>query len=220
MRTAFAIAVAVALVALALANSATAPPKPVWADSWDAPFGLNVNVPPYKVHNESSHYYYAWNLNRSSLITYPLGCLPMFTQKPCNLLFNDVGVTLIVPDEPCCVLFPGVGTIPPDFLKAFTWNGTEHAPNMYGNLIQSNFWRSEAGFLYWTSVKTGIDVRVRDGPESVFWNYGTVSFRAQDPKRFVSPPNCAAQCNTSSFVDASRVARLGAALAARYNAMK
>jgi hypothetical protein len=195
----------------------TLPSKPQWADVFDAPFGLNVKSSNYS--NVTSHFYYDWTYQQSSLITYPDKCLPgITTLTPCNLVFNNVGCYLFTPKDPvfpfkpenqqCCLLFPGVGSLPPNFLAPFNFSTVEVVQDMYGKNHTCDKWHN-FGFAYWTSVATGNDIQVRDGPGDTFWNYGTLNFPNSYPESlFYIPPDCSTSCLLDTRLDKETRLRL------------
>ena len=195
--------VVAALIAVATADISvpapppvtTSPSKPEWANQFDAAFGLNVEKFHYD--NRSSHMYYDWDI-KATHITYQEGCLPVITTKPCDLIFNPQGTWLLAPKagKDCCLLFKGIGSVPPNFLKPFNFSGVENATDMFGNSHITDKWVGPMGFKYWTDTKTGLDIRFEDGGTGVFWNYGNINFRKQNATFFNTPGSnvCKASC--------------------------
>lgn len=97
---------------------------------------------------------------------------PAVQHLGCNLLFNPNGTYLIATKiGVCCLLFPGVGTVPPDFLAGF--NSSEFvmpASDIYGVPHATNFWTTDEGFYYWTDVHTFQDIQLVDGG-FIMWNF-------------------------------------------------
>lgn len=190
------VAVLVALTVLATAQSPTAPPKPQWPNEFDAPFGLNVDSLLFHIHNRSSHFYYDWDL-RSTRIAYPNGCLPYITEKPCDLIFNDVGLYLLSPqdDKPCCLLLSGIGSVPPDFLAPFNFADIDFVTDMYNATHECAHWKGPEGFEYWTDLQSGDDVRFQDGDlTGITWAYGTINYVNQSASTFQLPSQCSSSC--------------------------
>jgi hypothetical protein len=118
---------------------------PVWPTQFSSPFTLYGNVPSIK--NASSMFYYKYlsgapNSTQAQLVDYVDRCLPFVNIKsalkaiPCKLLFINSGIYLHQPkhDIDCCRFVKDVGAVPPAFLKAYTYKGTNiSAPDMYGN---------------------------------------------------------------------------------------
>ncbi|ELR19555.1 uncharacterized protein ACA1_270300 [Acanthamoeba castellanii str. Neff] len=202
----------VVLLAIAASSSAV-PRKPVWPRQFDVQFGLSVVESPLNgpIVNVTSHFYYDFNV-QASLVTYPELCLPGLIpgdgwKKGCNLLFNPKGTYLFAPHAgvDCCLLFPGVGTVPPDFLRGFNASGfVVPTPDLYGVLHNSDFWVTNEGFFYWTDAKTGGDVALVDGG-SVVWNfYPHLRVAPQPSALFAVPSNCAVSCPGSFLAHARK----------------
>jgi hypothetical protein len=182
---------------------------------FDAPFGLNIKSKGYN--NVTSHFWYDWSYNFSSKITYPDKCLPFVSEDPCDLTFNDVGTHLFTKinkskpfadgNKKCCLLFPGIGSLPPNFLAPFNFSMVEDAANMFGDMIKCNKWHN-FGFAYWTEIAGfGADIQVRDGMGDTFWNYGKLSGRRQNTTMYDVPKDCTGKCAASDFdggIDALR----------------
>lgn len=176
------------------------PAKPVWPNQFDSPFGLNWSEGGVKIiNNATSHLYYDFDIE-AQLIDYPELCFPFAAPEswkyPCQLLFIPEGIFVSQPDNgiDCCVLNVGVGTVPPEFLRAFIYANTEDADDFYGNAHECYHWVSGGGFAYWTSLD-GIDVQFKDDDTGVFWNFGEFNVRAQDPSMFdLFPGNCSQPC--------------------------
>ena len=82
------------------------------------------------------------NSTQAQLVDYTERCLPFVNVKsalkaiPCKLLFIKSGIYLHQPKHniECCQFVKDVGAVPPAFLKAYTYKGTNiSAPDMYGN---------------------------------------------------------------------------------------
>ena len=196
------------LFALLTVAASGTPQKPVWPEKFDAPFGLTTTIDGSTIFvNRTAHFYYDFAL-KASVIDYPESCLNGLVagDAPCRLTFNHVGTYMLAPrgGVDCCLLFPGVGTIPPDFLAEFEFNGTRpNVQDLYGRRVTTNFWRSAAGFLYWTDAATGKDVQFRDGPSPVYWNWGVLTARNQSAATFAVPAQCASTCPTPPSLDAA-----------------
>jgi len=181
------------------------PTKPVWPDQFLAVFGLNVNSSHIK--NETSYFYSNWDI-QAQLIDYRTQCIAFndaATKTACKIWFLPAGAYISIPAQNlCCLWFPGVGAVPPDFLATFNYSGIiENAPDEYGVLHQSYKWLGDLDFLYWTEVKTGFDIAMRDGGGDTFWNFGTFTEGPQDPSLFQLPSTkCAAACPGSFRRDA------------------
>lgn len=116
-------------------------PGPKWPLQFQATFGLyqfDNLVDNTPIFNETSEFYYDFNVSYAQLINYPTRCVallsPLADKSPCQILFNKQGVYFSQPQEnvECCLMFQGVGPSPPNFLEGFTWNGTNSAPDFYG----------------------------------------------------------------------------------------
>ena len=118
---------------------------PVWPSQFSSPFTLYGNIPTIK--NASSMFYYKYlsaapNSTQAQLVDYVDRCLPFVNVKsalkaiPCKLLFIKSGIYLHQPEHniECCQFVKDVGAVPPAFLKAYTYKGTNVSkPDMYGN---------------------------------------------------------------------------------------
>merc|ERR1711916_276415 len=182
------------------------PTKPVWPDIFDGPFGLGSLIPYFT--NASSHFWYDYTLNNSTRIDYLEKCLPTVTtgadEYPCTLWFNPTG-TFVNQKETlgCCLLFEGVGSIPPNFLAEFTYQKVEDAPDMYGNETSCFYWESSlltGLFGYWTSAEDynkGADIKFRDGPTGVTCNWGALSTQSQNTSIYDLPSSeCQNPCSS------------------------
>jgi hypothetical protein len=175
------------------------PTKPVWAPQFDAGFGLTDVSTTTPVVNATSHFYYHWTDLEATRIDYPYNCIQVFpgsqTQK-CQIFFNPNGTYFSQPglgaQYQCCLLFPGVGSVPPTFLQGFNYTSTQVAPDWYGTYHQTYYWTGE-GFAYWTDQATGADIFFNDGGSGTFWSWGTINFASQDPSLFTLP-GTTAQC--------------------------
>jgi hypothetical protein len=136
---------------------------PVWPRQFAAPFGLNSGFPSY-VKNASSMFYYKFleNGTQAQLVDYQQHCFPFanahsaFEAKPCKLYFKPKGIYLSQPTHniPCCTFVSGVGAVPPTFLQAYTYKGTNVTSHDYdGNAVSCDYWEGPEGFKYWTVGK-------------------------------------------------------------------
>ena len=50
-------------------------------------------------------------------------------------------------------MFPGVGTVPPNFLAGFDFALSTITLDYYGLPHYSNLWVGDGGFQYWTDVR-------------------------------------------------------------------
>eukprot|EP01116_Phalansterium_solitarium_P008001 TRINITY_DN2115_c0_g1_i1.p2 TRINITY_DN2115_c0_g1~~TRINITY_DN2115_c0_g1_i1.p2 ORF type:complete len:218 (+),score=70.72 TRINITY_DN2115_c0_g1_i1:115-768(+) len=183
-------------VALAfVAASASDPKKPIWPVEFDAPFGLNIPADPVAlpngIVNGSSHFYYNWDQAKASLIVYENGCLPGIfpgsEKTPCNFTFVEAGTFFTSADVPSCLWFPGVGSVPPNFLAAFNYSGFDQiVVDLYSAAHFVHFWNGPAGFQYWTEDITGLDIALVDGG-SIQWAFGTLTAGPQDVSLFNVP---------------------------------
>ncbi len=117
--------------------------------------------------NASSYFYYDWT-HEVSLIDYPEQCIAIVgnsTSHPCKIYFNPKGSFLSQPSTgvKCCAIALGVGSVPPQFLAGFDYNGTSTASDLYGSKHQCNLWTG-SGFAYWTDITSDLDIYFRDGP--------------------------------------------------------
>jgi len=178
------------LFLLFLLSAEAVPNKPLWAEEFDAPFGLTNIKTPIPVVNSSSYFYYQWTDLQATRIDYYDHCIPILddgVNYPCTLIFNPNGTYLSQPalGASCCFLFPGVGSVPPDFLKAFVYDSEQPAPDYYGNYHDSYYWTAP-GFAYWTDQNTGADIFFSDGGIN-FWAWGDLRFERQDATLFDLP---------------------------------
>mmetsp|Transcript_19596 Transcript_19596/g.75226 ORF Transcript_19596/g.75226 Transcript_19596/m.75226 type:complete len:232 (-) Transcript_19596:76-771(-) len=205
MAGARALLVVALLVAVSLGQILPTPPpglpaKPVWPEQFDSPFGLNWSLLGDKlIVNATSHLYYDYTIE-AQLIDYPELCFPFAFpgsfEYPCQLLFIPSGIYVTAPDAgiDCCLLDAGVGTVPPEFLRAFIFKDVEDANDWYGNTYECNHWVSGGGFAYWTSME-GLDIQFKDDDTGVYWNFGPFNVEAQDPSLFDLPAgNCSSPC--------------------------
>jgi len=187
------VAVVTARISAEFTVPSPTPTKPSWPLQFDAPFGLTT--PLYK--NQSSHFYYNWDIN-ATLISYPTECLPGVSTSPCNLLFVPAGTYLILNPQDaskatCCLKFPGVGSVPPDFLRTFNFTGVQNVLNMYGQSVPTNSWDAGGGFKYWTDLVTGEDIQFQEGGKSQ-WNFGASRAAPQPSSIFAVPSFCKPTC--------------------------
>ena len=171
------------------------PVKPVWPLQFDTVFGLNCKTCKPAIQNETSHFYYDWKL-QSQVIDYPTTCLPGLVsdsqQYPCTMWFNPDGIYFqqLAQKIGCCSLFPGVGAVPPNFLRGFHYSNVENATDYYGASHACNHWTSGITFFgYWTQLHTGDDIQFKDGPSGVFWNFAPFNVAPQNPSIFDLPTN-------------------------------
>jgi len=159
----------------------------------------NRGVSPPTV-NVTSYFYYNYDQLQTQVISYPEQCIPLYGDAykyPCSLYFNPNGIYLAQPmylNVQCCLLFPGVGAVPPNFLAAFTYNGTAIAQDYYNDTYECNYWVGDGGFAYWTDVKQGHDIYFQDGPTGTYWSWGRFTVAPQDPI-FFALPGSAEECN-------------------------
>jgi len=184
------------------------PTKPIWPLTFDCTFGLTIPLIPgvttSPLVNISSHFYYDFT-KQASLIDYPTNCIPLYPGSesiPCKLWF-DSQYGCVYQDKTYgqCVLFPGVGTIPPNFLANFNFSTTSLQIDYYGVAHYSNFWVSVDGFQYWTDKVTGADIALIDGG-NLLWYFTPLQVRAQDPALFKLPTglqNCPAPLSQNAF---------------------
>jgi len=98
---------------------------------------------------------------------------------------------------PCCLLIPGVGSLPPNFLQGFNYSGYQFpAADLYGVLHNSNFWSTIGeGFFYWTDAVSGQDISLIDGG-ALQWAFRPSFNTKAQHSVFAIPSNCAAECPT------------------------
>jgi len=122
---------------------------PIWPREFSAPFGLHATVP--SIGNASSMFYYKFEEQgtQAQLVDYSTRCFPFasgrnfFQSKPCKLLFRPEAIYLMQPalGVDCCTFVSDVGPVPPNFLRAYTYQHTnESAPDLYGNQVQCDKW--------------------------------------------------------------------------------
>jgi len=182
------------------------PPKPVWPTQFDCLFGLsiepNVSALSPAIVNSTAHFYYSYPL--AQLIQYPNTCIPGLLPghdwtQGCSLLFNSNG-TYIYNKDICCLVFPGVGVVPPDFLAGFNYSGfVLPAADRFGVLHSSVMWTTpmeEGGFFYWTDAHNGDDVAFVDG-DVIMWNFDQFNVRPQPSSLFKLPSDCLSTCPTA-----------------------
>ena len=97
------------------------------------------------------YYKYTDNGTQAQRVDYNSHCFPfanarsVFESKPCKLYFvggPKIGIYLHQPahNVDCCQFVAGVGTVPPQFLRAYTYKGTNmSAPDMYGNNVSCDY---------------------------------------------------------------------------------
>ena len=128
----------------------------------------------------------------------------------------------------CCTFVDGVGAVPPEFLRSYTFQGTnQSAPDMYGYDASCDYWTGPDGFKYWTTSHAdekytwGHDIVFQDGPTGVTWRWGVFNVTAQPDELFALPNNttCTQTCSkvlSTGHHDALaphvRTARLGVGL--------
>eukprot|EP00948_MAST-09A_sp_MAST-9A-sp1_P004192 g4192.t1 len=193
---------------------------PLWPTQFAAPFGLHSTVPSIK--NGTSMFYYKFleNGTQAQLVDYKDHCFP-FTSirnfasaKPCKLYFIGgnpkvpTGIYLSQPSRKidCCLFTSGVGAVPPAFLKAYTYKGTNITqPDYYGNQISTEEWDGPENFKYWTVShydaiykNWGHDIVFQDGPTGVTWRWGNFDVSDQDDTIFALPgaqSECSKSCS-------------------------
>jgi hypothetical protein len=187
-----------------LATVLAVPTKPVWPQQFDTAFGLNdeLYIPPF--HNVSSHMYYDWNI-QSQLLDYPVRCFPLESivsgHKPCKLLFNQKGIFYHSDTVDCCTFVAGVGAVPPAFLGGFTYADEDTAQDMFGETHTCDHWGGSGNFPssafgYWTDKTSGEDIKFKDGPTGVEWNFaGKLQVRSQNASMFQLPGDCSKKCS-------------------------
>ena len=198
----FATTIIITIVSSVIANPNCIGSKncPVWPTEFDSPFGLYSPFPSIK--NASSTFYYKFlpNGTQAQLISYDTRCFPFVNAKsalksmPCKLLFINSGIYLSQPkhDIECCQFVKGVGAVPPNFLRSYTFKGTNvSAPDMYGNNVMCDYWEGPEDFKYWTTTATdkplynyGHDIVFQDGPTGVTWRWGNFNVRPQNDSMF------------------------------------
>jgi len=180
----------------------TAPIKPTWPLQFDCNFTLNVPTTPgvnNAIVNAKSHFYYNYDQVQASLIDYPELCLPgLFKNSektPCKIIFTPVGTFYSSALFKTCLWFPGVGTVPPDFLAGFTYATDSVAIELDGTPHYTHFWvgGDDNVFQYWTDTTTGADIQLLDGG-STLWTFAPLNVVPQNPSLFVVPKNAPA-CN-------------------------
>ena len=102
------------------------------------------------------YYKYTDNGTQAQRVDYNSHCFPfanarsVFESKPCRLYFvggPKIGIYLHQPahNVDCCQFVAGVGTVPPQFLRAYTYKGTNmSAPDMYGNNVSCDYCKMAA----------------------------------------------------------------------------
>jgi len=171
------------------------PQKPIWPIQFSVMFGMYYK----SIQNSTSMLYYDFDI-QAQMIDYQLNCIPGMApnsdQYPCKIYFNSTGVFLSQPanDITCCLAFPGVGTVPPNFLGNFTYKNLENADDYYGNSHKCDHWTGPDFFGYWTDATSMIDIQFKDGPTGVFWQFAPFNVGSQDPSLFVTPEPCQATC--------------------------
>lgn len=205
---------------------------PIWPAQFSSPFGLHATVP--SIDNASSMFYYKFvdNGTQAQLVDYTQRCFPFvnarspFESKPCKLYFiggnPDVptGIYLSQPAHgiSCCTFVSGVGAVPPQFLRAYTYKTTNVSqPDFYGNQVSTDEWDGPDGFKYWTVShwdehykNWGHDIVFQDGPTGVTWRWGVFTVQPQDDATFALPADlktCQKTC--SKFLSAEEHTALG-----------
>jgi len=177
------------------------PERPVWPDEFKLPFGLND--PLLFVKNSSAVMYYNWDQVQSQLLDYSQSCFPLVRwnarSHPCKMYFNPKGIFVSFPtlNITCCSYVPGVGAVPPDFLRGFNYSGhIESVPDQHGIKHNTYRWDGADDFKYWTDANNGDDVQFQDGPTGVKWNFGDMVVEAQATSIFDLPAgDCSQDCN-------------------------
>lgn len=200
---------------------------PVWPRQFSAPFGLHSGFPT-SIGNASSTFYYKFmegaNETQAQLVDYSTRCFPFvsarnfFESKPCKLLFIPSGIYLMQPalGIDCCTFVSGIGAVPPKFLRAYTYEGTNvSAPDLYGNDVMSDHWSGPDGFEYWTVShfdslyhNWGHDIVFQDGPTGVTWRWGNFDVSPQDDSLFQLPAGADCSKTCSKFLAAEHHAAL------------
>jgi len=188
-----------AIALLCFASTCVAVSKPTWPPSFDSTFGITFFGDPHgswaPVVNSTCHMYYSWPKLKATRLDYN-NCLPLFagaTLSFCSLIFNPTGTYFANEDQStCCLLFPGVGSVPPNFLAPFNDSGiTQLAIDYYGLPHTTNLWLGEDNFQYWTDSTTGDDVQFVDAGSAVWW-FAPFNVAPQPNTLF----SLGSQCNT------------------------
>jgi len=175
------------------------PTKPIWPTEFDVVFGLSAPATSAypAIVNSTAHFYYNYDQIQSSLIVYDNGCLPgLFPgshNTPCSFYFNPVGAYMYLPNvsDTCCLLFPGVGSVPPNFLAGFNYSGfNQLAFDYYGVPYVTTLWLG-GDFMYWTNATNGHDIQFVDGG-FVLWNFAGFNVQHQSHSIFDLPSS---SCN-------------------------
>lgn len=138
----------------------------------------------------------------SQRISYPHRCLPFFAGATeaggCDIYFNANGTYFSQPQQGaalgCCLMFPQIGAVPPQFLQGFTYNGSATAPDFYGVEQQTYYWTGPGGFAYWTLIPGGHDIFFNDGNGFGYWAWGLFNVTKQ-PAELFELPGDEASCN-------------------------
>jgi len=183
------------------------PTKPIWPTEFDVVFGLSAPATSSydAIVNSTAHFYYNYDEIQASLIVYDQGCLPgIFPgshKTPCSFYFNPSGAYIYLPNvsDTCCLLFPRVGSVPPNFLAGFNYSGFEQlAFDYYGVPWHTNLWLG-GDFMYWTNATDGHDIQFVDGG-FVLWNFAGFNVQHQDVSIFDLPSaSCNQTCKIPSF---------------------
>eukprot|EP01121_Diplochlamys_sp_Union-15-3_P014514 TRINITY_DN462_c0_g1_i1.p1 TRINITY_DN462_c0_g1~~TRINITY_DN462_c0_g1_i1.p1 ORF type:complete len:251 (-),score=43.91 TRINITY_DN462_c0_g1_i1:78-791(-) len=187
----------VLLFTVCLTVKAAAPQKPVWPPQFDVVFGLNAPAGANNSHpavvNATSHFYYDWTYEQSTLITYDEHCIPgVFPYSQdirCHLYFNSKGIYVYFPAlYICCLAFPGIGSVPPTFLQGFNYSGYDQIVfDYYGTPTVTNYWIGGDGFQYWTALdQFGSDIQFDDGG-LLLWNFAPLNVVPQNSSLFKLP---------------------------------
>jgi hypothetical protein len=87
-----------------------------------------------------------------------------------------------------CLIFPGIGSVPPAFLNPFDFVGHSIATNYYDIPHSVELWagHNSTEFQYQTESTTGDDIAFVDGGK-VMWRFGPLNLGPQDNNRFLVP---------------------------------
>jgi len=181
---------------------------PIWPEEFAAPFTLHSNLP--HIDGAKSNFYYKYIVDAQvQTVDYYEKCFPFVNARtavdnlPCKLFFRPAGIYLSQPGRvDCCKFVDGVGAVPPQFLQSYTYQGTENAPDMYGNSVLCEKWNGPEGFKYWTVApnditykNVGHDIVFQDGPTGVTWRWGNFTVEPQASSLFELPAgNCEESC--------------------------
>lgn len=181
--------------------SSTSDGKPIFPNEFVVEFGLyDFAASPNPVVNASSTMYFSSPLeaSRISYSSCPAILAPNISRLACDLYFDKQGTIISAPALGlCCLIFPGVGSVPRDYLDQFSLVGEALAVDYYDNKHTCAYWlaASLGDFAYWTDKETNHPVLYGDSNTGITWQLAAPIDKHLAPSVFAPPfSRCTQAC--------------------------